>query len=300
MEFRQLQYFVEVARQRHFRRAAERLLVSQPALSQQVRQLESELGHVLLDRAGRRVKLTAAGEAFLARAERILAEVEDAKAKMQEFSGLVRGRVVVGTLQTLAELRLPSLLTEFNRLYPGVEVALWEESEGQMMELLNRGDLDLALAHVTGISVPPGVVTERLFSEDLVLVVSPDHALADRERVELGELREESFILAKPDSGIRSMLLNACLAEGFAPHVAFETAALRSFAAQGLGITLIPRLRAESEGPAVKIAELASPMLSRTVAFFWVKNRYRSPAAGAFLKFFGERLQEDGAPESDT
>lgn len=292
MDLRQLQYFVEVARQRHFRRAAGRLLVSQPALSQQVRLLERELGHVLLDRTTRRVKLTAAGEAFLVRAERILAEVEDAKARMQEFSGLARGRVVVGTLQSLAELKLPGLLAEFNHLYPGIEVALWEESEDQMMELLNRGELDVALAHVTGVSVPAGIVTERLFSEDLVLVVSSNHALAGRKRVELGELREEQFILAKPGSGIRNMLLTACSAEGFAPHVAFETAALRSFAAEGLGIAVIPRFRAESEGPAVKVVELARPTLSRTVAFFWVKNRYRSPASGAFLKFFRGRLQE--------
>lgn len=246
-----------------------------------------------MDRTTRRVELTAEGEVFLDCAERILAEVEGAKARMQEFSGLVRGRVVVGALQSLVELRLPAILAEFNRLYPRIEVALWEESEAQMMELLSRGELDLALAHVTGMNVLPGVVSEELFSEDVVLVVAPDHHLSSRKQVALKELREEPFVLAKSGSGIRNMLVTACLAEGFAPHVAFETAALRNFAAQGLGIAVMPRLKAESAGPTVAILELDSPMLSRTVALFWVKHRYRSPAAAAFLEFFRQHLRRD-------
>src|SRR4051812_42958578 len=147
VELRQIRYFAAVARRRHFTAAAEAIGVAQPALSQQIRLLERELRIDLFDRTGRRVRLTPAGEAFLVRAERVLAEVASAQAEMAEFAGAVRGRVVVGTLPSLAEHQLPRLVAGFHERHPGLELVLREERTANLMALLSNGEVELALLH---------------------------------------------------------------------------------------------------------------------------------------------------------
>jgi DNA-binding transcriptional LysR family regulator len=295
MELRQLRYFVEAARVGHFARAAGRLRVAQPSLSQQIRALERELGVELFDRSGRRAVLTEAGEALLVRAERVLAEAERVRAEAKEFSDLLRGRVVVGALQSLVEARLPSVLAAFNRTYPGVEVALREETTVQMLGLLGEGEIDLAVGHTTGIRVPPRVVAEGLFEEDLVLVSSPEHALAGRGEVALEELKDETFVCYKEGSGIRAVLVEACRAQGFEPRVSFECGTLRALAAAGLGVAVVPSSMAECPGLLVAKAELR-PRLTRAVAVFHIEGRYLSPPAEAFLGFSKEHLSEYPEP----
>lgn len=291
MELRQLRYFVEAARVGHFARAASRLRVAQPSLSQQIRGLERDLGVELFDRSGRRAVLTGAGEAFLIRAERVLAEAERARAEAKEFSDVVRGRVVVGALQSLVEVRLPRMLAAFEREFPSVEVALREETTVQMLGLLKEGAIDLALGHTTGVRIPPRVLGVGLFEEELVLVSSPDHALAGRGEVPLADLKDETFVCYKEGSGIRASLVQACKAEGFEPRIAFECGTLRALAAAGLGVAVVPRSMAECPGPPVAVAGLR-PRLARTVAAFRVEERYLAPPAEAFLRFVRERISE--------
>ena len=144
MELRQLEYFVAVARHRHFGRAAEAVYVTQPALSQQVRRLEAELGLALLRRTNRGVELTPAGEDLLLRAERILAEVAGARGAMDEHAGVVRGAVRVAAT-TADALRLPEVLAAFHRDHPGVRVALRHASVGEVLALLRSGAVDLGV-----------------------------------------------------------------------------------------------------------------------------------------------------------
>src|ERR1700730_11754656 len=136
MELRHLRYFVAVAQRKHCTRAAEELNLAQPALSQQIQQLERELGVALLERTSRRVRLTPAGEAFLSRAERILAEVEQAQREMQEFAGIKRGRVVIGALQSLDAFHFSALLARFHSRYPEIEIILREEANEELLEHL--------------------------------------------------------------------------------------------------------------------------------------------------------------------
>jgi LysR family transcriptional activator of glutamate synthase operon len=293
MELRQLRYFVEVARRRHFTRAAEALRVSQPSLSQQVRALERELGVDLLERTSRRVSLTPAGEALLARAERILAETEDAEAEMRTFTGVVQGRVKVGVLASFEELRVPAPLGGFNALYPRVEVEISEEDARGLMRLLKRGELDLALASQTGIEVPKGIVAEPLLEEDLVLVVAPGHRLAGRGSVGLRELEDEPFVLYRPGSGTRNQVVEACRGAGFEPRVAFESDAARALAAEGIGVAVVPRSTAELGGLELAVLGLVPP-LKRGVAFFRNGERYPSPAVAALTEFGRRRLGASG------
>ena len=299
MELRQIRYFVAVAHKRHFTRAAEELSIAQPALSQQVQQLERELGVMLFERTSRQVRLTSAGEALLIRAERILAEVEWARMEMQEYSGLARGRVVIGALQSLEAFRFPALLARFHIRYPGIDIVLREEATERLLELLHTGQLDLTLIQIMDDSWPPEltaapVVTEKLLTEELVLVVTPDHALAHRQNVAVEELRDEPFILFKPGSGLRHTIMQRSLAAGFTPRMLFESGELgtvRSLVAEGLGISILPRSVAEAQGREVAIVSLDPPPV-RTILLAWHTNVYHAPASAAFLAFIRDDIRD--------
>ena len=187
MELRQLEYFVAVARHRHFTRAAADVSVAQPALSQQIRKLEAELGTDLFRRTTRRVELTDAGELLLPRARTILAEVESARQEVSELEGLLRGHVEIGSLP-LASLGVPSMLQEFRRLYPGIGIHLHEQAVDVVLAMLRRGELDLTFAAVSPGEAGSGLDAQLLYSEDLVAVMAPEHELAGRQTVRVSEL----------------------------------------------------------------------------------------------------------------
>lgn len=300
MELRHLRYFVAVAQRKHFTRAAEELHLAQPALSQQIQQLERELGIALLERTSRQVRLTSAGEAFLARAERILAEVERAQMEMQEFAGLTRGRIVIGALQSLEAFRFSSLLSRFHARYPGIEIVLREKGTEELLELLNAGHLDLSLIQIIGDMSPreitESVVTaEKLLTEEVVLVVAANHPLAHAQQVTVEELREEPFIAFKPGSGLRRILLQSSLAAGFTPRILFESGDLgtiRSLVAEGLGISMLPRSVAEAAGREVVSISFSPRPLARTILLAWHTHISHAPATAAFLAFIRRDIHE--------
>jgi DNA-binding transcriptional LysR family regulator len=294
VELRQVRYFVVVARARHFTRAAAEIGIAQPALSQQVRALERELGVALLERTSRRVRLTAAGEVFLARAEQLLADAARAQLEMQDFAGLARGRVAVGAIPSLPEVWLAGLLARFSRRHSAIELVLREETTAELLESVAEGRLDLALLHLTE-GAPPGLSAAELFGEYLVLAVAPDHPVAQRGRVPLSELRDERWVMLKPGSVVRQSVLDACAALGFAPRIAFESSALgpvRAMAGAGLGVTVLPRSVAAEAGPPIAVVDLDGPALRRTVAVVWRAGSLPSRAAGAFVDF----ARREGTP----
>lgn len=277
MELRQIQYFVVVAAQRSFSRAAEVIGVAQPALSQQMKRLEDQLGVVLLDRSSRPVSLTDAGVAFLARAERMLAEANLARDEMREFAGAGRGRVVLGALPSVSAGWLSCLLGRFHSSHPGIELVIREADTEQLARMLGLGELDLAVLHAvpglySGEASPRGIMLERLFEEELVVVTAPDHPLADRRWVALGNLRNERFVLRTRSSGLAHTITTATAAEGFSPLVAAECtnlATLRGLVAAGIGLSIMPRLTAEAPGPEVRVLPLRPALPSHTAAVGW-------------------------------
>src|SRR5579883_1819982 len=166
-----MEYVVAVARHGHVTRAAEELRVAQSALSRQIQGVERELGVTLFDRSRRRLRLTPAGMAFVARAERLLADLHGLREEMREFAGLRRGRVAIGVLPSVAEARLPALVAAYHARYPGIEIVLRDENTMALMALLDSGGLDLAVVqsiadlYPSG-RTPPGVRVEPLFTED--------------------------------------------------------------------------------------------------------------------------------------
>ena len=307
MELRQLRYFVTVAYRKHFTQAAEDLVLTQPTLSQQIRQLERELGVILIERTSRQVRLTPAGEALLVRAEQILAEVEWAHREMQEYTGLARGRVVIGSLQSLEAFRFPALLSRFHKQYPGIEIVLREEATERLLELLTRGELDLAIIQIMDDSWPleittSSIETEQLLTEELVLVVAPTHPLAHQQQANVEELRNEPFVLFKPGSGLRHTVMQRSSAAGFTPRVLFESgelATIRSLVAEGLGISVLPRSVAEAPGRAIAIVPLA-PAPKRVILLAWYPQISMKPDVTACLTFIRDDIHAHPWMATDT
>ena len=252
MELRQLEYFAAVARHRHFGRAAEAVYVSQPALSQQVRRLEAELGLALLRRTSRGVELTPAGADLLARAETILAEAQRARAAMDEHAGVVRGTVRIAATPADA-LTLPEAIAAFHRDHPGVRIALRHASAAEAVELVRSGAVDLAVLSLAGDA--GGLDVTALTDEPLVLITAPDERSGAV--VGLADLSGRAFVLAEPGSALRETVMAACQEEGFSPVPLLEVgdpATVRHLVGAGLGVALVPASWLDVPGPEVGVA----------------------------------------------
>jgi DNA-binding transcriptional LysR family regulator len=287
IELRQLRYFEAIARHGSFRRAASELNLAQPALSQQIKRLERELGNELFDRSGRFVRLTPVGESMLPHARQILGEVESARLEVDEFSGLARGQVTIGTEPAVDDLDLAGTIVAFHSRYPGIDLRLREENRLQILELLTKGDLDLVITVFMAESEgPAGVVYEKLSTQELVAVVARGHPLAHRTKLVLSDLRNEQ-VIARPGSALLEAILVSSPLHGRA-HLAYETSdrgMLDALVTSGLGVAVVPKRAALAASESVTTIELGPPSLTRTIALAWMDRRYQSAAARAFLAF---------------
>lgn len=244
MELRHLRYYVAVAEECHFGRAAARLHIAQPPLSQQVKQLEAELGVKLLVRSTRRVELTAAGERFLSRARELLSQVDAATTEVRRVAAGELGHIAIGFTGTATYELLPSLSKALRHELPGVELDL----HGEMLtpsqtEALTDGRLDIGLLR------PPvgdvDLVTRTLRVEPLIAVLPEGHRLAAASHVDIADLREETLVgyPSQHRSVIHDAVQEACRDAGFTPRPTevAETSTLVSFVAAGLGVALVPR-----------------------------------------------------------
>ncbi|HET6501106.1 MAG TPA: LysR family transcriptional regulator, partial [Amycolatopsis sp.] len=266
MELRQLIYFDAVARHGHFTKAAQQLHIAQPAVSAQIRRLERELGTDLFQRTTRTVRLTPAGELLQAHVRRVLDELAAARAAVDQLSGLVRGRVLLGAVQSLEPLDLPGFLAGFHRRCPAVEIGLRSGTTNDMLGGLRAGELDLAVAPLPG-EPPAGFAGSPLFTEELVIAFPPGHELATGAPVRFSALREEPFVSLPEDSGLRATLTEAAGSAGFVPRVPFEARDYRRIAElvrHGLGVALMPRSSAGD------VTASLDPPLTRTV---WLIRR---------------------------
>jgi DNA-binding transcriptional LysR family regulator len=286
MDLRQLRYLVALAEECHFTRAAERMHIAQPALSQQIRRLEDEVGLPLVDRTTRRVALTEAGTLLVDRARRALREVDAARAELAELAGVRGGHVVIGAMQSLGPFDLSRLLAAFHARYPEVELTVQEELSDALLDMLRTDAVDLAFLSLTGERAHERQGAQTLLIEPLVLIVAPGHPLADRKRVRLAELAGEPFVMFREGAGLRHIIVAAARAEGFEPRVAFETNEIeraRALVARGLGVSVVPEHDARRAHDDLAIVELHRPALSRDVTLAWRPERRLAPAAAAFL-----------------
>ena len=241
MELRQLEYFVAVAEEANFTRAAERVHISQSGVSAQVRQLERELGAGLIDRSTRTATLTAAGIAALGPARAALAAAASMRHAVDDVNGLIRGRVVVGMVTACTVTPLFDALAAFHFAHPGVEVTLSEDTSHRMIEEVRAGIIDLALVGCAA-APPSDLESLSIVSEGLVGLVPRDHALAKLSDIALAEIVAHPLICLPPGTGIRTVLDQACASQGLQPIVALQASApdaVIDLARRGLGVAIL-------------------------------------------------------------
>jgi DNA-binding transcriptional LysR family regulator len=258
MELRHLEYFVAVADERHFTRAANRLLVSQSGLSASIRALERELGAPLFVRNTRHVELTELGRAMLVDARQALASVVAVKQAAAAVSGLLRGTLAVGTEQCIGVVDVPALLARFHAAHPKVEIHLSHAGSARLAGEVAAGRLDVAFVATPG-SAPDGVRLISIAQEPMVLLGHPDHPLAGT-LPDWADLADETFVDFHPDWGARQVTDQAFAEAGVQRRVTLEVYDVHSLldlVNHGLGLAVVPRPVAEKpEAAALAVLRL--------------------------------------------
>ncbi|GGL14465.1 transcriptional regulator [Sphaerisporangium melleum] len=243
MELRQLEYFVAVAEDCHFTKAAKRLRVAQSGLSASIRSLERELGAPLFLRSTRQVELTPAGRALLVEARRALSATDAAKDAVAAVQGLLRGSLDIGALQCLPGVHLPAVLARFADAHPGLEVSLRHGGSGELVEQVRMGRLDVAFVS-RPVRLPDDVTVTPLADEPLVVACPLGHPLATRAQIDPGELRDERFVDFPADWISRDLADSVLAAAGVERRVPLEVTDVHSLldlVTFGLGVALVPR-----------------------------------------------------------
>jgi DNA-binding transcriptional LysR family regulator len=303
MELRHLRTLDAIARHGSFTRAAEELHLAQSALSQQVRRLEAELGVDLLRRTSRSVTVTEAGQVVLDYARRVLSEVDGLQAELEELSGVLRGKVAIGAIWPTGSFDLPGLLGTYHASHPGVDIHLVEHTADHLLDLLRRDDLDCVFASVDPDKLGDEFAATKLFEEELVATVAPDHRLASVEHVTLQDLASETLIAYREGSELRRRLEWTMAAADLQPRNAFyctEMAAVRALASRGLGVAVMPRSIAELEGPPVAVKPVRPAPPTWPVSLVWRGRRRQPPAAKAFLQLALQAAKDVGADVPDA
>ena len=274
MELRQLEYFVAVAEEANFTRAAERVHISQSGVSAQIRQLEHELGASLLDRSGRTGRtatLTAAGTAALGHARAALAAVDALGKAVDEVNGLVRGRLTVGMVTACTVTPLFDALAAFHRCHPAIEITLTEDTSDRLVDRVRDGSLDLALIGASG-TTPPGLDALPIVSERLVALVPPDHPLAGRTATTLAEVGACPIVSLPQGTGIRTVFDRACTAAGVRPDIALQASApgaVADLAARGLGVAVLSASMAAGHAGQLVPVPIADVETPAVLALVW-------------------------------
>jgi DNA-binding transcriptional LysR family regulator len=285
LENRHLRYFIEVAKSLHVRRAAEQLHIAQPALTQNIHQLESELGVELFHRESRRLRLTEAGQIFLAEAEQSLRQFEHAQKAAQRAARGEVGSLVLGFQSTAGLSVVPNLLQKFCTEFPDVEVTLIESGSSAQKRALRSGEIDIGLVY----ALPDaGFAFRELEPESLVIALPEDHPLAAKDSIAIAEVAQEVFIL--PSNSAAEVLHHALMAEcadaGFQPKRVQEITTLQT--ALGLvsarfGVSILPASVQVLMRRGVILRPIRDNRIQVGLTFLWMKDNLSSVLAN-FVK----------------
>ena len=292
MNLRDLAYLLAVADHRHFGKAAEACFVSQPTLSTQIRKLEEELGVVLIERAPRRIMLTAIGRDVVERARRILADVEQLKDAARRETDPEAGTLRLGVFPTLGPYLLPHLVPHLRERFARLQLLLVEEKSDEIIARLRDGRLDAGL-----LALPlhdDRLQWQELFTELFVLAVPEQHALAARDALSLHDLADERLLLLQEGHCLRDQALDVCRLAGASETTGFQATSLetlRQMVAAGVGVTLLPQLAVTPPVPAsgnMRLIPFATEPPSRRIALVW----RRSSPQEAFMRTLAERIAD--------
>ncbi|MBE1446981.1 LysR family transcriptional regulator [Paenibacillus sp. OAS669] len=295
MELLQLKYFQAVAKHEHMTRAAKELAIAQPALSQTIARLESEVGVPLFDRQGRQIRLNPFGRVFLRHIDQALANIHDGLREVRDLGGMEHGYISLGVMSTQV---LGDLLKAFGAEHPHVKFRVHQHSLQTMIEQLHSGELDLCIA-----SMPieySGIEWLSLMNDEIILMVPHEHPLAERASVRLDDLADETFINLKSGNNLRDLTDAYFEQAGIRPDIAYEIdepASVRSLVKAGLGISFSTMLNLRFwDHTSVVPLRIEEPDCRRPIGLAWKKDRYHSMAARSFREFvqsFFARLQQE-------
>jgi LysR family hydrogen peroxide-inducible transcriptional activator len=317
MELNQLRYFLAVAKNGSFSRAAVDCYVSQPTLSEQIQKLENEIGKVLFDRNHRKIVPTAEGKVLIAQASLILEQIKEAKRQVQSSNGTPSGTVTLGILPTIAPYFAPQILRTFSKACPLVQIMVHEDLTAHLLHMVDAGELDFAIA-----SLPikeNSFEIERLFTEELLLAIPARHRLGKQSSIRVEDLYSERFILMKEGHCLGDQVLVFCHRHDFRPRIVMRSSqvgTILSLVKSRLGISLVPRMAKDTKEKSIIYRSLQAPRPTRTIVVFWRGKRTQNKAVQEFLKHlrlaakaflkggdggvtFVSRLQSINTPKND-
>lgn len=297
MELYQLRYFQTVAEVGTLRDAAERLAVSQSAVSRAIAMLEHEIGVELFTRRGRANELNRFGEAFLRTSLASQRSLETAVAGVRQLAGVDAGTVALGFLVSLGVATVPRLIRRHHDQHPAARFALRQCAGPALVNDLTTGVIDVCLSYPMTFDESPGVKWHKLFTQQLYAVVDRDHPLAHRDVIGFEELADQKFVALDRNHTLRRIFDDACARHDMTPSIAFEgtdITTLRGLIGARLGVGVLPK----AATPPPDIVEIAvdDPQLVRPIAVGWMTNRYLPPSAAAFRD---TAIASCGLPDQD-
>jgi LysR family transcriptional activator of glutamate synthase operon len=283
MELYQLRYFQTVAEVGTLREAAERLAVSQSAVSRAVTLLESEIGVELFTRRGRANELNRFGKAFLQATRAAQHGIDTAVASVRQLAGADGGTVALGFLHSLGAVTVPALIRQHHERVPAARFELHQRAGHTLLNDLASGVTDVCLSYPITFEQSEDVAWEPLFTEQLYAVVHRKHPLAARQLIDFDELSDQPFVAVDTDETLRKIFDAACARHGITPTIAFEgtdITTLRGLIGARLGVGILPR--APIASPDIVEIAVNDKQLVRTIALGWMANRYLPPSAATF------------------
>jgi LysR family transcriptional regulator, cyn operon transcriptional activator len=285
MLLRHIRYFLAVTEHRNFTRAAEALHVSQPTLSQQIRQLEDALGAQLLDRSGRAIRLTDAGKAYAQYARRALQDLDAGKRAIHDARDLTRGELRLAMTPTFTAYLMGPLVARFNANYPGIDLSVMELNQDHIEALLAQDDLDIGIGFMDARSAD--IESQAWFVETLALVVGKKHPYANRQRaLTLRQFEKEPRVLLSGDFATRGHIDRHCHERGIHPHTAIEANSVSGIIEMVQHsdrlATVLPEAVAHHHDGLCPV-KVRDAMAKRTVALLQRKGAYRTAACQAFV-----------------
>ena len=286
MEIHQLRYFVAVADEGSFSRAAAKVRVAQPSLSQQIRKLEAEVGQPLFDRLPRSVVLTEAGRCLLDYARQILASIGDARRCVDELKGKIAGDVAVGAIPTIAPYVLPELVVTFQQHYPDVTLHIVEDVTAGIVRRIEAGELDVALASTCQKS--PSLGVEPVGAEPLLALVPEAHSLARQSVITFDDLKSQRFLLLHEMHCLSQQVHHQLESRRLHPEIALAGSQLSTIAnmvAAGIGVSIVPQMMVRHHAtPGCVTLPFAPPAPQRELNFLYNPLRFQSKAAAEFRR----------------
>lgn len=284
MDLRQLEYFQMASRLNNMTRAAERLHVSQPNITVAIQKLEGELGVQLFDRNQRQLTLTPEGHIFLHRVEIALRQLQDAVIEIDDYKQLQKGAIKLGVPPMIGSWLFPQIFHSFQRLYPGLDLAIIEEGSLSIRNKLENNELDLGIAILT--NAPPSLNLLPISRNQILVCLPPNHLLAGQPEVEISSLRDQPLIMMREDSYHRQLILEQCAQHHFTPRIILSSNQLETIkhlVSTGVGIAFLLDRIIDKE-PAIIGRPFAKPLYVE-VGLAWKKEKYLSRASRAFIDF---------------